>query len=142
MGNTHLRIPPWACRNRPILFCSRHRPAMTAMNFLRTTVATTVLALVFLIPNTSQASSDALLDLLVKKKLITQQEADQLREELKKEDAKTVEQNDKTKVSSWISEMKWSGDLRLRYEFIDNSDQASKIDRTRFRFRLRFGLET
>lgn len=96
-----------------------------------------------------QASSDALLNKLVQKGVLTQQEANELREELDKEDAQTVELFNKTKVASWIDEMKWSGDFRLRYEYFDNADQTNpagsannKNDRTRFRMRLRLGLET
>lgn len=96
-----------------------------------------------------QASSDALLNKLVQKGVLTQTEANELREDLDKEDAQTVELFNKMKVASWIDEMKWSSDLRLRYEYFDNADQTNpagatnnKNDRTRFRFRLRIGLET
>src|ERR1051325_10551999 len=69
------------------------------------------------------ASSDALLKKLVEKKVLTQEEADQLKNELKKEDAQTEERLDKVKVADWLTEMKWSSDLRLRYEFFDSADQ-------------------
>lgn len=100
------------------------------------------LAVSCLLLSVAQASSDALLKKLVEKKVLTQAEADELRSELKKEDAQTYDNFDKVKVANWIKEMKWSGDLRLRYEYIDNEDQSNKNDRTRFRFRLRFGVET
>ena len=91
------------------------------------------------------ASSDALLNKLVQKGVLTQEEANQLRKDLDKEEAQTADLYAKTKVASWIEEMRWSSDLRLRYEFIDNADQAgspAKSDRTRFRYKLRLGLET
>ena len=94
------------------------------------------------------ASSDALLKKLVEKKVLTQEEADQLKNELKKEDAQTEQLFDKVKVADWLTEMKWSGDLRLRYEFFDNNDQTNPVgatnnrnDRTRFRMRARLGLK-
>jgi hypothetical protein len=85
---------------------------------------------------------DALLDLLIKKGTITQEEAAQVKAEWDNQLAATITKQDKTKVAGWIDEMKWSGDLRLRAEFFDNEDQTSTIDRWRYRFRLRFGLET
>ena len=86
-------------------------------------------------------SGDAILDLLIKKGIITQSEANEVREQLDKDTAQTVELYNKTKVASWIDEMKWSGDLRLRGEYFDNKDQTTQIDRLRFRVRLRLGVE-
>ena len=98
----------------------------------------------FLIPKMSMFAQDAgaLLDLLVKKKLITEQEAKQVRAELKKQapappaegptktqrtyDGKTyVEQEvpaektaaDKWKLSTPLSELELYGDVRLRYAY-------------------------
>ena len=110
-------------------------------------VVTSWLSVVFC-ATTAFSSSDALLKKLVEKKVLTQEEADQLKSELKKEDAQTEQLFDKVKVADWLTEMKWSGDLRLRYEYFDNEDQTNpagatnnKNDRTRFRFRLRLGME-
>jgi polyhydroxyalkanoate synthesis regulator phasin len=90
----------------------------------------------------AEDKGDALLDLLIKKGTITQEEAAQVKTEWDKQLAAAIEKQDKTKVAKWIDEMKWYGDLRLRAEFFDNEDQTSTIDRWRYRFRLRFGLET
>ncbi len=91
-------------------------------------------------------AEDAVLDLLVRKGIINQREANQVREQLDTENAQTVELYTKTKVAGWIDEMKWSSDFRLRGELFDNSDQGSAAnaqnDRWRFRYRLRLGIET
>src|SRR5450631_2821397 len=57
----------------------------------------------------------ALLDLLVKKKLITDQEAEEVRAELTKETATTS--GGKWKLSAPITEIELYGDARLRYEY-------------------------
>ena len=97
-------------------------------------------------------SGDALLNKLIEKGVLTQREANKLREDMDKESAQTVEANNKIKVASWIDQMKWSGDLRLRSEYlgfenhINGKDsmgnwKAGNPDRLRFRYRLRLGME-
>jgi len=86
-------------------------------------------------------SGDAILDLLIKKGVINQREANEVREQLDKDTATAVEAHSKMKTSSWLDVMTLSGDLRLRGEFFDNEDQSNTNDRTRFRYRLRLGLE-
>src|SRR5438067_1939395 len=56
----------------------------------------------------------ALLDLLVKKKIITDQEAEEVRAELTKEISTTSA--GKWKLSSPITEIELYGDARMRYE--------------------------
>src|SRR3954466_15716482 len=56
----------------------------------------------------------ALLDLLVKKKLITDQEAEEVRGELTREAAATAA--GKWKMSAPINEIELYGDMRVRYE--------------------------
>ena len=56
----------------------------------------------------------ALLDLLVKKRLITDQEAEEVRSELTKDAAATS--SGKLKLSAPITELELYGDTRLRYE--------------------------
>src|SRR5262249_8570483 len=95
----------------------------------------------------------ALLDLLVKKKLITDQEAEEVRGELVKEAAETSA--GKWKLSSPITEIELYGDVRLRYQYNggqtdDNSPLAHPAngiagrddwqERERERYRLRLGL--
>lgn len=95
-------------------------------------------------------SGDAILDLLVKKGVINQREANEVREQLDTQAAQTAELYNKTKVSSWLDSLKWSGDFRLRTEFFDNGDQRDdklrpngrdNVDRWRFRYRLRLQLD-
>ena len=88
----------------------------------------------------------ALLDLLVKKRLITDQEAEEVRGELTKDAAATAA--GKLKLSTPITEIELYGDARLRYEV--RTAQAGPPDtitppgentqRNRARYRLRLGL--
>src|SRR5215475_9477179 len=87
----------------------------------------------------------ALLDLLVKKKLITDQEAEEVRTELVKESASTAA--GKWKLSTPITEIELYGDVRLRYEYRGGrlpSDHEQNpndwYERYRNRYRLRVGL--
>src|SRR5882724_5620194 len=95
----------------------------------------------------------ALLDLLVKKKLITDQEAEEVRGELTKQVSETS--GGKWKLSSPITEIELYGDIRLRYQYNggqtdDNSPLARPAngiagrddwqERERERYRLRLGL--
>jgi hypothetical protein len=95
----------------------------------------------------------ALLDLLVKKKLITDQEAEEVRSELTKQVSETS--GGKWKLSTPITELELYGDIRLRYAYNggqtdDNSPLARAAngvaghddwqERDRERYRLRLGL--
>jgi hypothetical protein len=86
-------------------------------------------------------SSDAILDLLVKKGVITQREANEAREQLDQQAQQTVEMYSKTKASSWLDCLSFSGDLRLRAEYFSYEDSLNKPDRLRWRYRLRFAAE-
>jgi hypothetical protein len=95
----------------------------------------------------------ALLDLLVRKKIITDQEAEEVRADLTKEAATTSA--GKWKLSTPITELELYGDARLRYEYRGGETTgngpvgepgagvAGKNDwqeRERERYRLRIGL--
>jgi hypothetical protein len=88
-------------------------------------------------------SSDALLNKLVQKGILSAQEA----AELKKESDGNFDKAYRTKTGlpDWVTSLKIYGDLRARYEFFhtDNdtpgAGQPNK-DRTRFRDRLRTGM--
>jgi hypothetical protein len=94
----------------------------------------------------SAQDAGALLDLLVKKRLITDQEAEEVRGELVKDMASTSA--GKLKLSSPITEIELYGDMRMRYEV--RTAQAGLPDtitrpgentqRNRARYRLRLGL--
>ncbi len=89
----------------------------------------------------------ALLDLLVRKKIITDQEAEELRGELTKDFAATPA--GKLKMSTPITEMEIYGDARVRYEIRNGNSGApgtlvtnpnDALQRNRARYRLRLGL--
>ena len=95
----------------------------------------------------------ALLDLLVRKKLITDQEAEEVRTELVKESASTAA--GKWKLSAPITELELYGDTRLRYEYRGGRTAPNQpvappapgvagrddwLERDRLRYRLRVGL--
>jgi hypothetical protein len=109
----------------------------------------------FLVPSMSIFAQDAgaLLDLLVKKKLITDQEAEEVRAELTKQVSETS--GGKWKLSSPITEIELYGDARMRYEYrggrtTDDNPLAAPgagvaahndwQERERERYRLRIGL--
>src|SRR5438477_3729595 len=81
----------------------------------------------------------ALLDLLVRKKLITDQEAEDVRAELTRESATTS--GGKWKLSTPITELELYGDARIRYEIRNGEDLSDNtLQRNRERYRLRLGL--
>ena len=81
-------------------------------------------------------SSDALLDKLVEKGILTTKEANELREEADK--GFNTAYSVKSGMPDWVTSLKFGGDFRGRFEgfYTDNPDF---IDRNRFRYRLRFG---
>ena len=114
-----------------------------------------VLLSFFLAPMSVLRAQDAgaLLDLLVKKRLISDQEAEEVRAELTKQVSETS--GGKWKLSTPITEIELYGDIRLRYQYNggqtdDNSPVARPAngvagkddwqERERERYRLRLGL--
>jgi hypothetical protein len=98
---------------------------------------------------TAFAQDSALLDILVRKKVLTAQEAEDVRAEMVKEEAATTA--GKIKLNDSITEMKLGGDLRLRYQYDNKDAQAPKsgndksyandTQRSRWRFRLRLNAD-
>lgn len=94
--------------------------------------------------------NDALLNILVKKKVLTEREADSVREELQKDEEKSSA--DKIKLTSSVTELKLGGDLRFRYQY-DNKDPQFYVpqhigdrtpngdQRSRWLFRLRLNAD-
>src|SRR5256886_941816 len=87
----------------------------------------------------------ALLDLLVRKKLINDQEAEEVRAELTKEASTTS--GGKWKLSSPITELELYGDVRVRYEYRGGrrpddvlGNPSDWQERERERYRPRTGL--
>ena len=98
--------------------------------------ATALLAL----GNQSHAqSSDALIDKLVDKGILTTKEAQELRDESDKDF--TTAMQAKTGMPDWVTGYKFSGDFRGRYDQVASTDgNKAFADRTRFRYRLRAGV--
>lgn len=94
--------------------------------------------------------ANALLDLLVKKKIVTEKEAESLRADLSKGDTAvkpTVNSGDKWKLSTPITELEIYGDARMRYEYRGGQVPSNVTpnprdwqERDRERYRLRIGL--
>ena len=103
---------------------------------------TAIVASVAFCANAIAQSSDALLDKLVQKGILTADEAKDLRNETKKEFDKSYAA--KSGLSAWVSSLKFNGDFRARYDGVyqDQSNSGpgtATEDRHRFRYRLRFG---
>src|SRR5205807_6487731 len=82
----------------------------------------------FLVPPMSMFAQDAgaLLDLLVKKRLITDQEAEEVRAELTKQVSETS--GGKWKLSTPLTELEPYGDVGLRYQYNDGeTDVTSRL---------------
>ena len=92
----------------------------------------------------AQAQSiDSLLDKLVEKGTITVKEATELREKSDGDFTKAFQS--KTSLPDWVTNLRFGGDLRLRYDgiYVDPTPVTgganSLSDRSRLRYRLRFG---
>lgn len=81
--------------------------------------------------------SGPLIDLLIKKGVVTDQEAEELRAELVKDFAANTAAG-KLNLSGPLTELKISGDVRVRYEYRGATNlTGDNSDRSRFRYRLR-----
>jgi hypothetical protein len=91
-----------------------------------------------MITNTGNAqSTDALLDKLVEKGVLTVKDANELRAESDKNFNTAL--SAKMGMPDWVTALKLNGDVRGRYENF-SSDNSAFVERTRFRYRLRFGV--
>jgi hypothetical protein len=88
--------------------------------------------------STGRAQSvDALLDKLVDKGILSVKEANDLRQESDK-GFNTALQS-KLGMPDWVTALKFSGDIRGRFENLQ-SDNSSYEERSRYRYRMRFGV--
>ncbi len=102
------------------------------------------------------SSNDALLNLLVKKGIISQQEADSVRAEIAHEEqaqqtqivqevkkATAAAVPSKVEVAKTVEKLDLYGDLRLRYQYENARKQndENNNDRSRWRYRLRLGSD-
>ncbi len=83
--------------------------------------------------------SGPLIDLLVKKGLINDQEAEELRTDLAKDFATNTSAG-KLNLGNQITEFKLGGDVRLRHQYQETSAQNSGVTTNRTRERFRFRL--
>ena len=82
-------------------------------------------------------SSDALLDKLVDKGILSVKEANELREEMDAGFRKSYQV--KSGMPEWVTALKINGDFRGRYEMFE-SNNDDFVDRSRYRYRLRLGM--
>ncbi|MFA5059361.1 MAG: putative porin [Candidatus Omnitrophota bacterium] len=99
---------------------------------------------VFLLGNASPSfagatSVDALIRKLVDKKILSKEEALELKSEIAADEKMVRAEGLKTDLPSWVKDMKLKGDLRVRYQ---NERRDSTQSRNRGRIRMRLGLET
>ena len=96
-------------------------------------------ALMTLAHQSHAQSSDALIDKLVDKGILTTKEAQELRDESDK--GFTTAFQAKTGMPDWVTAYKFSGDFRGRYDEMASTDgNPNFVQRNRFRYRLRAGV--
>jgi len=96
-------------------------------------------ALMTLATQTHAQSSDALIDKLVDKGILTTKEAQELRDESDKGFSTAFQA--KTGMPDWVTAYKFSGDFRGRYDEMASTDSNPNfVQRNRFRYRLRAGV--
>ena len=82
-------------------------------------------------------SSDALLDKLVEKGVLTVAEVDELKQETDKDFTKAFQV--KTGMPDWVTGYKFGGDFRGRFEE-NGAENLAYHSRDRYRYRVRFGV--
>ena len=85
-------------------------------------------------------SADSLIDKLVKKGVLTEQEAADLRKDADRDFATAIQS--KSGMPDWVTSFVWSGDFRVRLDTSHNTDEPdsnSSRERTRYVYRLRYG---
>ena len=91
----------------------------------------------------AQGDSSALLDVLVKKKVLSAQEAEDVRADLVRDNATT--NAGKINLSNSITSLKLYGDVRMRYQWDQKQEQVANANhdnqRSRERFRLRLNAD-
>lgn len=87
----------------------------------------------------AETQVDALIELLVKKGLITAGEGTELKGEIAVDEKIAREEFFKQSLPQWVQDMKFKGDLRVRYQ---SERRDSTNSRNRGRVRMRLGLES
>ncbi|MSU27762.1 MAG: hypothetical protein EXS27_07585, partial [Pedosphaera sp.] len=109
----------------------------------KTALAATTAALAAFIcqPSAQAQSADTLIDKLVEKGVLTTKEAQSLRDEADKDFTRAY--SAKSGLPEWVTALRVSGDVRLRYDGIymdPDSGGATSVDRNRIRHRTRLGV--
>ena len=114
---------------------------MTNTPMLKLAAALTLLSAAT-VPSQAQ-DAGALVDKLVKKGVLTDQEAEEVRADMMRDFSQSSA--GKINISSSITELKLYGDFRLRYQYDDRQAQVADVkhvdQRSRFRYRLRLGAD-
>jgi hypothetical protein len=106
-------------------------------------MAAGMLGVVLLSSSAHGQSADALINKLIEKGILTQDEAESLRRESTNNFKGSLA--GKTEMPAWVEKVKFGGDFRGRYDGVyqDESNTgpgAATEDRQRFRYRLRYGM--
>jgi hypothetical protein len=94
-------------------------------------------ALLALPSHASAQSSDAIINKLVEKGVLTQNEAADLKKDSEKDFTKSFFAH--SGMPAWTKSVTFSGDLRLRLDDQMFEDSLDKPNRLRYRYRLRYG---
>ncbi|MBI5773188.1 MAG: putative porin [Verrucomicrobia bacterium] len=116
---------------------------MTKMktNSPRPALVAAVLATLALGATAHAQTADALIDKLIEKGILTTKEAKDLRDESDKDFTRAFAA--KTGMPDWVTALKISGDVRLRYDgiyFDPGAGGTTGVDRNRLRHRTRVGI--
>lgn len=90
-------------------------------------------------PSSPAGEVDILIEKLVEKGVLTPGEGQQILTETKEEVRKQLAKGESDLLPKWVQNVKFKGDLRLRYQW---QDKEGSTDRHRGRVRFRFGAET
>src|SRR5678815_321484 len=85
----------------------------------------------------SAQSADAIVNKLVQKGVLTQQEGDDLKKDAEKDFSKDFLSH--SGMPAWTKSVAFNGDLSLRLEDQLYENSLDKPDRLRYRYRLRYG---
>jgi Putative porin len=96
-------------------------------------------------PSAFAQDNQALIDLLVRKGILSQKDAEKIESEVSKNPAGGQATTSPLKLAPWIKELKLSGDLRFRLQHDEEQRQEPQANnvsqRTRWQFRLRLNAE-
>ncbi|MBN1869308.1 MAG: putative porin [Candidatus Omnitrophica bacterium] len=95
---------------------------------------------VFMTTPSQAGEMDVLLEKLVEKGVLTQMEANVIKQETKEQVSRDLADMQSYSVPEWVQRIKMKGDMRLRYQYEKTETSATSRSRGRTRFRL--GLET